>query len=133
MLPPLSDIYTYINPTHPLPPFKNKKETNKERVVSTHLRLPTPNLNNIIPINKNLLLIQTRLDGAFLLKDDGQLLERALTRLDEQKVNHSHFERAPEDKQEVVLPPGARECDSRHKGVVEGGDVYEELNVTQRY
>lgn len=95
-------------------------------------QLPPPNLHNIIPRNKDLLFIQTCFHRAGLLENHSQFLECPLARLDKEEVNNDHFERVPADKQEVVLPPGARECDSRHKRVVEGGNINKKLSRDSR-
>jgi hypothetical protein len=112
-------------------PKSQKKNPKRAQALVPRSRLPTPNLHNIIARDENLLLIQTGLDGPLLLEDDGQLLEGALARFHKEEVDDGDLERAPEDEEEVVLPADAREGDSGDKGVVEGGDVDEELNGTE--
>ena len=84
-------------------------------------------LRNLIASHKNGILLQTRLHRVLLREDRSQLFQGALARLHKQEVDNEHFESVPEDEQEVVFPAGAGERNARHEGVVEGGDVDEEL------
>lgn len=73
------------------------------------------------------MLLQRRLDWILLLEDSSQLLQRALTRLHKQEVNHNDLHRIPEDEQEVILPSGLRKRNSSDERIVERRDVDEEL------
>lgn len=73
-------------------------------------------------------LLLGRLDRVTGLEDGGQFLERALACFDEEKVDHETLERVPEDEKQVVFPPSSRESDLGDEGVVEAGDVDEELD-----
>lgn len=78
-------------------------------------------------MHHNLRLLERRLDRVLGPENLGQFLQSPLACLHKEKVDDQHFEDVPEYEQEIVLPPRVREGNSGDEGVVEGGDVDEEL------
>lgn len=83
-------------------------------------------------INNNLRLLLGSFDRVLSLEYGGQFLERSRARLNEEEINHNKLQRIRENKEKVILPSGARECDFGDKCVIEAGDVDEELGTSEK-
>lgn len=80
------------------------------------------------PINNHSCFPLRRLDRIPRLEDSRQLLEGAFTSLHEQEIDHNKLQRIPEDEKKVILPSSVREGHFGYEGIVEAGDVDEDLS-----